>query len=245
MGDVITIFIRSERLADYDGHLYCIVTRMLNIFSDAGHHQYAKGGRLYGKLMKQLENLPSYKDALESFTAHGKHVVRYSCHEWSGTWCDICIEQTLMNTAKSERGLSRGRMRNSDSGHKCWVQTLNHFSDVNYLMEVAVKKHGPFHKDLTKTRMKRDSEVIELALKWWKKNNPFDHNWNIIVSFSTGFTTHEHCWWCNQCWESDWSREGNADKAGWKVSDIDYGGEVQGKCLVIAQKDFQGQREED
>ena len=145
---------------------------MLDIFSAAGHHQYAKGGRLYCQLKKQLENLPSYKDALESFTAHENHIVRYSCHELSGTWCDICIEQTLMKAAKFEGGLSRGRMRNSDSGHKCCVQTLNHFSDANYLMKVAVKKHGPFHKDLTKTRMKRDSEVIELALKWLKKTTP-------------------------------------------------------------------------
>ena len=81
MVDVIKILVRTEWLADYDGHLSCIFIRMLNIFSAAGHHQYAKGGRLYCQLMKQLENLPSYKDALESFTAHGKHVVRYSCHE--------------------------------------------------------------------------------------------------------------------------------------------------------------------
>ena len=63
-------------------------------------------------------------------------------------------------------------MRNSDSGHKCWVQTLNHFFDVNYLIEVAIKKHGQIHKDLTKTRMKRDSEVIELALKWLENTTP-------------------------------------------------------------------------
>ena len=81
MVDVIKIFIRSERLADYDVQLSCIVTRMLDIFSAAGHHQYAKGARLYCQLMKQLENLPSYKDALESFTTHGNHVFRYSCHE--------------------------------------------------------------------------------------------------------------------------------------------------------------------
>ena len=64
--------------------------------------------------------------------------------------------------------MRNSEMRNSDSGHKCWVQTINHFSDVNCLMRVAVKKHGPFHKDLTKTRMKRDSEVTELGLKWKK-----------------------------------------------------------------------------
>ena len=147
MVDVIKIFIRSDLLADHDGHLSCIVTRMLDIFSAAGHHQYANGARLYCQLKKQLDNLPSYKDA----TTHGNHVVRYSCYEWSGTWCDSCIEQTLIKSAKSEGDLTRGRMRNSDSGHKCLVQILNHFSDVNHLMEVAVKKHDPLHKDLAKT----------------------------------------------------------------------------------------------
>ena len=191
MVDVLKIFIKTERLADHEGHLSCIVIRMLDIFSAAGHHQYAKGARLYCQLIKQLETLPGYKDTFESFTAHGNHVVRYSCHDWSGTWCDICIEQRLMKAAKSEGGLSRGRMKNSDSGHKCWVQTLNHFSDVNQRMEESVKKHGPLHKDLAKTRMKRDAETIGLALKWFEENNHFDHDRDkqLLVSFSTGFTS--------------------------------------------------------
>jgi hypothetical protein len=64
-----------------------------------------------------------------------------------------------------EGGLSRGKMKNSDSGHKCWVQTLNHFADINQWMEKGVKKQGPVHKDLGKMRMKRDTEAIALALK--------------------------------------------------------------------------------
>ena len=82
-------------------------------------------------------------------------------------------------------------MRNSDSGHKYWVQTLNHFSDMNQLMEVGVKKHDPLHKDLAKTRMKRDAEVVELARKLFEENNLFDHNRDekLRVSFSTGFTS--------------------------------------------------------
>ena len=119
MVDVIKIFIKMEWLADHNGHLSCIVTRMMDTFSAAGHHQYAKGAWLYCQLMKLLETLPEYKEIFERCTAHGNHVVRYSCHDWSGTWCDICIEQRLMKAAKSEGGLSRGRMRNSDSGHKC------------------------------------------------------------------------------------------------------------------------------
>ena len=58
-------------------------------------------------------------------------------------------------------------------------------------MEAAVKKHVSFHLNFAKTRMKRDSKVIELALKWFEENNQFDHNRdkNILVSFSTGFTS--------------------------------------------------------
>ena len=189
--DVIKIFIRTERTADHSGHLSCIVTWMLDIFAAAGHHQYAKGAQLYCQLMKQLSTLPSYKEIFQNFTSHGHHVVRYSCHDWSGTWCDICIEQTLMKAAKLEGGLNKGRMKNRASGHKCWVQTLNHFSDVNQRMEEIVKREGPLHKDLGETRMKRDAEVVELALTWFDENNPFDHDRDkqLLVSFSTGFTS--------------------------------------------------------
>jgi len=78
MVDVIKVFIRTERLADHNRHLSCIVTKMLHIFAAADHHQYAKGAR---QLVKELETWPAYKDTLERFTAHGNHVVRYSNHE--------------------------------------------------------------------------------------------------------------------------------------------------------------------
>ena len=62
MVDVMKVFIRTERLADHNGYLFCIVTKMLHIFTAAGHHHYAKGTRLYCQLMKELETLPAYKD---------------------------------------------------------------------------------------------------------------------------------------------------------------------------------------
>ena len=97
-----------------------IVSRMLNTFVAAGHHQHAKGAQLYCQLIKQLESLPDYKEIFENFTAYRNHIVRYSCHDWSGTWCcGICIEQRLMKAAKSEGGLSRGRMRNSVTSAGC------------------------------------------------------------------------------------------------------------------------------
>jgi len=39
--DVIKVFIGTERLADHNGHLSCIVTKMLDVFATAGHHHYA------------------------------------------------------------------------------------------------------------------------------------------------------------------------------------------------------------
>ena len=96
-----------------------------------------------------------------------------------------------MKAAKSEGGLSRGRMRNSFSGHKCWVLTLSHFSDINQQLEENVSKYAALHRDLLKTQMKRDAEAVELALKWFEENMPFDNNQDkeLLVSFSTGFTS--------------------------------------------------------
>ena len=177
MVDVITIFIKTERYGDHDEHLSGIVTLMLDIFSAAGHHQYAKSARLYCQLMEQLETSPG-----------GNHVVRYSCHDWSGTWCDICIEQRLMREAKTKGGLSRGRMRNSVSAHRCWVQTL---SPMSTRMEEGVKKHGPLHKELSKSLMKRNAEAIGLTLKWLEENNPFDHDRDKVCVLLNMF--HKHC----------------------------------------------------
>ena len=80
MVDVIKIFIKMESLVDHNGHLSCIVTRILDTFSAAGHHQYVKSAQLYCQLMKLLETLPGYKEIFEKFTAHRNYVVRYSCH---------------------------------------------------------------------------------------------------------------------------------------------------------------------
>jgi len=74
-------------------------------------------------------------------------------------------------------------------------------------MEEGIKKHRPLHDDLAKTRMKQDSEGIELVLKWLEENNPFDldRDKQLLISFSTGFTSTADD-------ESSCSREGDADK---------------------------------
>ena len=79
MADGIKVFIRTEQLADHNGHLSCIATKMLHIFAAAGHHQYTKGTWL--EPIKELETLSAYKDTLKRLLANVKNVVFYSSHE--------------------------------------------------------------------------------------------------------------------------------------------------------------------
>ena len=46
-------------------------------------------------------------------------------------------------------------MRESDSGHKCWVQMLNHFADINQCMEEGVKKLSNPQRSCRNTNGKR------------------------------------------------------------------------------------------
>lgn len=188
--DLIKVFIRCERIPDYAGHLSCIIA-MLNTFAAAGHHHYAKGARLYVQLMLQRQNSPVFQESLTKFTVYGNHAVRFSDHEWSGTWTDITIESTLMREAKSLGGLNRGRFRN-ESAHKSWIQTLNHFSFIHQQLEGRMHKRGvPVHTGVTRAQMKKDDEAVNAIVGWLEEVNPFDatRSGNILVSFSTGFNS--------------------------------------------------------
>ena len=188
--DLIKVFIRCERIPDYTGHLSCIIA-MLNTFAAAGHHHYAKGARLYVQLMQQRENSLAFQETLTKFSVYGNHAVRFSDHEWSGTWTDITIETTLMREAKSSGGLNRGRFRN-ESAHKSWVQTLNHFSFIHQELEGGMNKRGvPVHTDVTKAQIKKDDDAVNAIVGWLEEVNPFDatRDKKTLVSFSTGFSS--------------------------------------------------------
>lgn len=197
MVDTIKIFIRAERVADWKSHLYCIATRMLDTYAAAGHHQYAKGARMYVQTMKEFETDPDFKDTLQNYSDNGDHVVRYSDQEWSGTWTDMSIEQKLMKPSKSLGGMDRGRMKNSESGHRVWLETLNHMTSINLLMEEHAdedsSQQSDIHKDLGPTRMQRDAEAVAHIGTWFDSRKPFDQDRDraLLVSFSTGFTSTE------------------------------------------------------
>jgi len=43
-------------------------------------------------------------------------------------------------------------------------------------MEQDISKYAPLHTYLAKTQMKRDAKTVELALKWFEENKPFDND---------------------------------------------------------------------
>ena len=101
--ETIRIFIRAEHMADFSLHLSCIANRILDIFAAGCHHNYAKAASLYVQMMlKYGERSPEQQTVIESLKITGSHVLRYSSHEWSGIWSDLCIEQTLMRTHQSQ-----------------------------------------------------------------------------------------------------------------------------------------------
>ncbi len=78
----------------------------------------------------------------------------------------------------------------ADSSHPVILATSAGCKPSNTLlmsMEEGVKKHGPLHRDLAKTRMKRDTEAIALALRRIIHLTRIETD--LLVSFSTGFTS--------------------------------------------------------
>ena len=160
---------------------------MLDVFAAAGHHNYAKAARLYCQMMKYEEGSVEQRAIIESFKSTGSLVVRYSSHEWSGIWSDLCIEQTLMWTSKSNGGLSGGRFRNGE--FERWVQTLSNLSLINRLPQKVASTSENIHRDLALAQRLADEKAIGLVNNWLEEMQPFDGSnaENILISFSTGF----------------------------------------------------------
>lgn len=104
----------------------------------------------------------------------GNHTTRYSNEQFSGQFSDQTIEETLMQKAKSNGGLTRGRMRNENSV-KVWVGTFSHLKLLGDLMEEMIggKRSKRTHKDLGAKRMENDSQCIKLISEWFLTHDPF------------------------------------------------------------------------
>lgn len=79
-----------------------------------------------------------------------------------------------MQKAKSNGGLTRGRMRNENSV-KVWAGTFSHLKLLGDLMEEMIggKRSKRTHKDLGAKHMEKDSHCIKIISEWFSTHNPF------------------------------------------------------------------------
>ena len=92
-----------------------------------------------------------------------------------------------MRTSESNGGLSGGRFRNSESAHRCWVQTLSQLSLIKRLPETVGSTAT--HRDLPLAQRLADEKAIALVNSRLEEMEPFGkiNAQNILISFSTGF----------------------------------------------------------
>ena len=183
--DTILLFIRAERLADWEMHLTG-THEMLNLFASTGHFHYAKSARFY--LQQMLELPKDHPEICASFKDHGYHAIRRSERYWAGLWSDLVIEQVMMRAIKSRGGLTRGRGFDESTRHQ-WVHTAHYCAVIHQSMSSVTKillKGSEQHEEFGKSRICRDSTDLATIQDWFVKNNPFDESITDFKSLSTG-----------------------------------------------------------
>ena len=85
------------------------------------------------------------------------HVVLRSDCQWAGLSTDLVIEQVLMRSVKTSRGLTRGRGM-TEQQRTTWLLSMLACAEVNRAMlELTGVKFGSYHqnKELSKSRIAR------------------------------------------------------------------------------------------
>lgn len=110
--------------------------------------------------MEQLET--THPDVFHKF-CNGLHVIRRTNQYWAGLSSDLVIEQTLMRSLKTSGGLTRGSWMIDDQRSQWTMSTPvtaeynNAMQELNDLSYTTSEQH----KELTETRMKRDTSDLE------------------------------------------------------------------------------------
>lgn len=184
--NIIKEFIQCERSADWEGHLRA-VSKLLNLFAASGHINYAKSARLYLQMMREL---PDTHPWLYQKFVEGNHAVRRSNKYWAGLWTDLCIEQVLMRSMKSQGGLTRGRGMTESVRHQ-WVYSMHHCAAVQEAMSSLTNRPhhtSEQHVELGKSRSELDTKDFEKVLEWFEQHNPFIVEVPTLRSLSSGIT---------------------------------------------------------
>ena len=171
MVDILRTFIKAERTGDWKLHLQAVYD-MLPYFAASGHNLYTKSAYLYLQMMQDLEN--THPDVHQKFM-EGYHVIRRSDRYWAGLSSDLIIEQVLMRSVKTSGGLTRGRGV-GEIQHLVWLLSMPARAEMhNAMLDLTGVQHTPSeqHKEVSKSRQKRDVTDTTTVLRFLAYHNPF------------------------------------------------------------------------
>ena len=138
---------------------------MLNLFAATGRINYPKSFRLYLHLTQELPT--DHPWLYHCFTKQGFHTVCRSTRYWAGLRTDLIIEQVMMQSIKSRRGLTRGRGV-TETVHLQWIYSMHKYAGVHDAMTTITNlKHqtSEQHVELETSRSKCDYEGLRKIQK--------------------------------------------------------------------------------
>ena len=157
---------------------------MLPYLAASGHNLYTKSIHIY---LQQMSKLEEASPEVYRHFSQGLHVARRSNHFWAGLSPDLIIEQVLMHSMKTSRGLTRGRGM-TETQRLIWLMSHPLCAEVNSAMQQLTNINyntSEQHKDLTKARQDKDmTDTCEL-LEFLESQNPFIKNC-CLRSIATG-----------------------------------------------------------
>ena len=160
----------SDRTVLWQMHLHAI-SECLPILAAAGHANYLKSGYLYLQNMNKPQT--SNNVVFHKFMT-GFPVIRRTIQYWAGLGSDLVIEQTMMRSLKSTRGLTRGTGM-TEHQRAIWTMSAPMSSAYNYAMQSFNKTlyvTSEQHKEATPSRMERDIKDFETLTAKLKQHSP-------------------------------------------------------------------------
>ena len=183
----------ADRTGSWKMHLQALAD-CLQIFAAAGHFKYLKSAYYYLQEMSELEN--RHPDVYIKFI-NGRHVIRRSSKFWAGLSSDLVIEQTLMRSLKTSRGLTHGSGMNEEQ-RSLWTMSmpvtamynleLQDFNNLTYTISGQ-------HKETTESRLNRDINDLAKINSKLISFTPFSEDRslrNIVTGIEASSDTNVH-----------------------------------------------------
>ena len=130
MLDILRQFIKAERMGNWQLHSKSTY-EMLPYFAASGHNLYTKSAYIYLQIMCRIEE--THPEVYKAFM-RGHHVSRRSDRFWAGLSTDLVIEQALMRSVKTTRGLTRGRGID-ETQRASWLLSVPACAEMNVAMQ--------------------------------------------------------------------------------------------------------------